>query len=223
MRRQKADLDQVNINLERTTIVAPFDGRIRDAQVNVGQYLTVGMKVAQIFASDTAQIRLPLTASQTGLLDLPLQPNQGIKLPVKLSATFSGEHYQWQGNISRTDASIDTRSRVIYGIVEVDKPFESNPPLVIGLFVNAEILGRTFDGVVVIPRMALYEKDNVLIVGADQQLKIQPVRVLQDRGDMAFISGVKTGEIVLVDRPGYVVEGMKINPVMIDLDARVVQ
>ncbi len=219
----KADLDQVNINLERTTIVAPFDGRIRDAQVNVGQYLTVGMKVAQIFASDTAQIRLPLTASQTGLLDLPLQPNQGIKLPVKLSATFSGEHYQWQGNISRTDASIDTRSRVIYGIVEVDKPFESNPPLVIGLFVNAEILGRTFDGVVVIPRMALYEKDNVLIVGADQQLKIQPVRVLQDRGDMAFISGVKTGEIVLVDRPGYVVEGMKINPVMIDLDALVVQ
>lgn len=219
----KADLDQVNINLERTTIVAPFDGRIREAQVNVGQYLTVGMKVAQIFASDTAQVRLPLTASQTGLLNLPLQPNQAIRLPVKLSATFSGESYQWQGNISRTDASIDTRSRVIYGIVEVDKPFESNPPLVIGLFVNAEILGRTFDGVVVIPRMALYEKDNVLIVGADQQLKIQPVRVLQDRGDMAFISGVKMGEIVLVDRPGYVVEGMKISPVMIDLEALVVQ
>ena len=219
----KADLDQANINLERTTIVAPFDGRIREAQVNVGQYLTVGMKVAQIFASDTAQIRLPLTASQTGLLNLPLQPNQGIKLPVKLSATFSGERYQWQGSISRTDASIDTRSRVIYGIVEVDKPFESNPPLVIGLFVNAEILGRTFDGVVVIPRMALYEKDNVLIVGADQQLKIQPVKVLQDRGDMAFIRGVQAGEIVLVDRPGYVVEGMKINPVMTDLNALVVQ
>ena len=210
----KADLDKANINLERTEIVAPFDGRIRDIQVNVGQYLSAGMKVAQVFSSDTTQIRLPLTASQTGLLSLPLTPHQGNQLPVKLSAMFSGERYQWQGVISRTDASIDTRSRVMYGIVEVDKPFESNPPLVIGLFVNAEILGRTFDGVIVVPRMALYEKDKLLVVGDDNKLRIQLVRVLQDRGEMAFVTGVEAGDIILVDRPGYVVEGMKISPVI---------
>ncbi|MEH6617138.1 MAG: efflux RND transporter periplasmic adaptor subunit [Porticoccus sp.] len=210
----KADLDQVNIDLERTVIMAPFDGRIRDIQVNVGQYLSAGMKVAQVFSSDTAQIRLPLTASQTGLLSLPLTPHQGNQLPVKLSAMFSGERHQWQGVISRTDASIDTRSRVMYGIVEVDKPFESNPPLVIGLFVNAEILGRTFDGVIVVPRMALYEKDKLLVVSDDNRLRIQSVRVLQDRGEVAFVTGVEAGDIILVDRPGYVVEGMKISPVI---------
>lgn len=219
----KADLDQSKINLERTTIVAPFDGRIRDIQVNVGQYLSAGMKVAQVFAGDTAQIRLPLTASQTGLLNLPLQPHQGNQLPVKLSAMLSGERYQWQGVISRTDASIDTRSRVMYGIVEVDKPFESNPPLVIGLFVNAEILGRTFDGVLVIPRRALYEKDKLLIVGDDNRLKIQSVRVLQDREDTAFVTGVEAGDMVLLDRPGYVVEGMKISPVISTPDELVAQ
>lgn len=208
----KADLDQAKLNLNRTDIKAPFDGRIRAIEVNLGQYLTVGMKVAQIFAVDTAEVRLPLTTSQSELLDLPLTPYQDVKLPVSLSIK-SGEH-QWQGYISRTDASIDPRSRVMYGIVEVENPFESDPPLVVGLFVNAEISGRIFDDVVIIPRMALYEKDNVLVVGADHRLKIQPVSVLQHRGETAFIRGVQPGDIILLDRPGYVVSGMKIDPVI---------
>ena len=207
----KADLEQARINLERTSIKAPFDGRIRNINVNIGQYLTVGMKVAQVFAVDAAEIRLPLTISQSELLELPLTPNQETRLPVSLATNVGG--HQWQGYISRTDASIDPRSRVIYGIVEVEKPFESDPPLVVGLFVNAEIAGKRFDQVVIIPRMALYEKNHVLIVGSDQRLRIQSVKVLQNRGEMAFITGVQAGEIILLDRPGYVVEGMRVDPV----------
>ena len=118
----KADLEQAQINLERTSIKAPFDGRIRNINVNIGQYLTVGMKVAKVFAVDTAEIRLPITISQSELLELPLTPSQETRLPVSLATTVGG--HQWQGYISRTDASIDPRSRVIYGIVEVEKPFE---------------------------------------------------------------------------------------------------
>lgn len=206
----KADLDQARLNLERTSIKAPFDGRIRNINVNIGQYLTVGMKVAQVFAVDTVEIRLPITISQSELLELPLTPNQEARLPVSLATNVGG--HQWQGYISRTDASIDPRSRVIYGIVEVEKPFESDPPLVVGLFVNAEIAGKLFEKVVIIPRRVLYEKNHVLIVGSDQRLKIQSVKVLQNRGEMAFITGVQPGEIILLDRPGYVVEGMKIEP-----------
>ncbi len=209
----KADLDQAKLNLERTAIKAPFDGRIRAIEVNLGQYLSAGMKVAQIFDVDSAEIKLPLTASQSELLALPIMPNQGVTLPVTLS-TKAGDH-RWQGYMSRTDASIDPRSRVMYGIAEVDKPLESNPPLMVGSFVNAEILGRIFDDVVAIPRMALYEKDNVLVVSDEHRLKIQPVSVLQHRGDAAFIRGVQSGAIILVDRPGYVVTGMKIDPVII--------
>lgn len=207
----KADLEQARINLERTSIKAPFDGRIRNINVNIGQYLTVGMKVAQVFAVDAAEIRLPLTISQSELLELPLTPNQETRLPVSLATNVGG--HQWQGYISRTDASIDPRSRVIYGIVEVEKPFESDPPLVVGLFVNAEIAGKRFDQVVIVPRMTLYEKNNVLIVGSDQRLRIQSVKVLQNRGEMAYITGVQAGEIILLDRPGYVVEGMRVDPV----------
>jgi membrane fusion protein, multidrug efflux system len=212
----KADLDQAKLNLERTSITAPFDGRIRNIEVNLGQYLAKGMKVAQVFAVDAVEIRLPLTISQSQLLELPLTPNQEVRLPVLLSSNIGG--YQWQGTLSRTDASIDPRSRVIYGIVEVEKPFDGDSPLVIGLFVNAEISGKIFDDVVVIPRMALYEKDHVLVVDSDDRLSIRSVRVLQHRGEDAFISGVQSGDIILIDRPGYVVDGMEVNPVVTPSD-----
>ena len=217
----KADLEQAGLNLERTTIKAPFDGRIRAIEVNLGQYLSAGMKVAQIFAVDAVEIRLPLTASQSELLALPLTPNQDVALPVSLSTQVGG--HQWFGYLSRTDASIDPRSRVVYGIVEVEKPLESNPPLMVGLFVNAEISGRIFDDVVTIPRQALYEKDNVLVVSDEHLLKIQPVRVLQHSGEMVLVRGIQAGNIILIDRPRYVVDGMKVEPVMTDADDVLVQ
>jgi len=217
----KADLDQAKLNLERTSIKAPFDGRVREVKVNLGQYLTTGKNVAQIFAIDAVEVRLPLTPSQSELLELPLTPDQVINLPVVLS-TKMGEH-RWQGNISRTDASIDPRSRVIYGIVEVPKPLDGDHPLMVGLFVNAEILGKQFEHVVAIPRMALYEKENVLVVTEGQQLTIQPVSVLQYRGGIAYVTGIQTGDVVLLDRPGYVVDGMKIEPVVETSDHLVAQ
>ena len=217
----KADLDQAKLNLERTSIKAPFDGRVREVKVNLGQYLTTGKNVAQIFAIDAVEVRLPLTPSQSELLELPLTPDQAINLPVVLS-TKKGEH-RWKGNISRTDASIDPRSRVIYGIVEVPKPLDGDHPLMVGLFVNAEILGKQFEHVVAIPRMALYEKENVLVVIEGQQLTIQPVSVLQYRGGIAYVTGIQTGDVVLLDRPGYVVDGMKIEPVVETSDHLVVQ
>jgi len=213
----KADLDQAKLNLERTSIKAPFEGRVREVKVNLGQYLTAGKNVAHIFSIDAVEVRLPLTPSQSELLDLPLTPDQVINLPVVLSVK-TGEH-RWQGNISRTDASVDPRSRVIYGIVEVSKPLEGDYPLMVGLFVNAEILGKQFEHVVTVPRMALYEKDNVLMVTKDQTLKIQPVTVLQHRGVNAYITGIQAGDIILLDRPGYVVDGMKIDPVVRESDS----
>ena len=219
----KADLDQAKINLERTGIRAPFEGRIRQIQVNLGQYLSVGMNIAQIFAIDSVEIRLPLTTSQSALLDLPLTPDHDVKLPVLLSTKASGGQHLWQGNISRTDASIDPLSRVIYGIVDVEKPFESDPPLMVGSFVNADILGRVFEDIVTIPRMSLYEKENVLVVDADQRLKIQPVSVLQYLGENALVRGIHSGDIILVARPSYVVSGMKIAPVIVSADKMAVQ
>ena len=211
----RADLEQARINLERTTIVAPFDGLIRETQVNQGQYVSSGMQVAEIFATQTMQVRLPLTASQASLLNLPLKPEAASPLQVTLSAMFSGQRGNWPGLLVRTDADINTRSRVIYGIVEVINPYEYSPPLVAGLFVNAEVAGRSFDTVVRVPRQALYEKDQLLVLDEEDRLRTVPVRVLQVLGESLLITGIPAGQLILLERPGYVVEGMEVSPVLV--------
>jgi len=215
----KADLAQAHLNLERTAIRAPFDGRVRKIQVNQGQYVSPGMQVASIFSTDTAEIRLPFTASQVALLDLPVQPGAQATLPVKLRASFNGQPASWAGELVRTEASIDTRSRVLYGIVEVTEPFRQQPPLLIGLFVNAAVAGRVFESVLEVPRSALYEKDHLLVLDADNRLHIAPVNVLQLEGEWALVDGIEPGQRVLIERPGYVVEGMAIEPVIRDVVA----
>ena len=210
----KAELGQARLNLERTSIRAPFDGRVRKIQVNHGQYVSPGMQVANIFATSMAEIRLPFTTSQVSLLDLPVQPGDQSPLPVRLHANFNGQSASWAGELVRTEASIDTRSRVLYGIVEVTEPFHQQPPMVTGLFVNAEVAGRVFEGVLEVPRSALYEKDHVLVLDADNRLHITPVHVLQLDGEQALVEGIAPGQRVLIERPGYVVEGMDIEPVI---------
>ncbi|WP_297184707.1 efflux RND transporter periplasmic adaptor subunit [uncultured Porticoccus sp.] len=211
----RADLEQARINLERTTIVAPFDGLIRQTQVNQGQYVSSGTQVAEIFATHTMAVRLPLTASQASRLSLPLRPEADSPLQVTLSARFNGQQANWPGLLVRTDATVDTRSRVIYGIVEVTNPYQYSPPLVAGLFVNAEVAGRSFDAVVRVPRQALYEKDQLLVLDEENRLRTGSVRVLQVLEESLLITGIPEGQLILLERPGYIVEGMKVSPVLV--------
>ena len=115
----------------------------------------------------------------------------------------------------RTDATIDTRTRVIYGIVEITNPYQYSPPLVAGLFVNAEVVGRSFDAVVSVPRQALYEKDQLLVLDEENRLHTVSVRVLQVLEESLLITGIPEGQLILLERPGYVVEGMKVSPVLV--------
>jgi RND family efflux transporter MFP subunit len=146
LRAAEADLGQARLNLERTSLKVPFNGRISKKHVDLGQYISQGTPVARVYATDVVEIRLPLTDRQVGLLNLPLnfadrtvQPETGAG--VILSARFADREWQWQGRVVRTDPSIDVDSRVVYAVVEVERPFvqEANserPPLGIGLFVH---------------------------------------------------------------------------------------
>jgi hypothetical protein len=86
--------------------------------------------------------------------------------------------------------------------------------MVTGLFVQAEIAGKTFQNVLSVPRSALYEKNRLLVLDDQQQLQIVTVQVLQFSDEQALVTGIEQGKKVLLERPGYVIEGMPIEPVI---------
>jgi len=152
LRAAKASLEIAQLNLNHTKVKAPFDGRITKKLVDLGDYLSTGESIADIYAVDFAEVRLPLSDRQLALLDnswLYQSNNKPTeRTAVKLDVEFLGQHFNWQANIVRSEGMVDQRDRLVYLVAQVENPYQRNPeqpdrpPLAFGLYVDAEIEGR---------------------------------------------------------------------------------
>lgn len=221
LKAARADLGQAELELKRTAVTAPFDGRILQTMVDVGQFVVPGSPVARIYSTGAVEIRLPLSDRQVGLLELNLRPGEAAAaepIPVLISGRLGGREWQWQGRVTRTDAAIDNRSRTLFAVAEIDDPFvvdapSGRPPLLIGQFVRARISGRSQDDVIVIPRAALRPQDMIWLLGPDDRLLLKHVEVLQVDGQRVLVQGDFSGPVrVIVSPLTMAVPGMRLDP-----------
>lgn len=217
----RAAFNQASRDLARTEIAAPFTGLVRMESVDIGQFVSRGMSVATIYAGDQAEIRLPIADRQLAFLNLPLGHRGELPLEqqpnVTLTAEYAGRTLSWQGKIVRTEAQIDTTSRMVHVIARVSNE-EQDVPLNVGLFVNAEIEGLLVEDVVVLPRNALRNGNRVLVVDDENRLhyrSIEPLRLYRDQ--VLIQSGLERGERVCVSPLQTAIEGMPVNPVEEDV------
>ncbi len=220
----EAALARARRDLQRTRIRAPYAGRIRSKQADLGQYVNPGVVVATIFAVDRAEVRLPMTLQDLSYLDLPLDYEEALQaqenpqdLPaVRLSATIGSHRVSWNGRILRVEGEIDPKTRMIHVIAGVDDPYGRHHegrivPLTAGLFVDAEIQGDRTDHAFVLPRGVLRSEDTVLVVDADDRLHLRKVGVLRKgRDEIVVGEGLKDGDRVCLSALDVVTEGMKV-------------
>lgn len=215
----KLALEQAKRDLWRTEVKAPYDGLVRTERVDIGQYISRGQSIASIYAGDSVEVRLPVADSQLAYLDLPLghrgELEDDLAAEVILSTVYGGQHYEWQGRLVRTEAEIDSRSRMVTAVVRVraeDNP--GMPELPIGLFVHASIKGRWVEDVITLPRAALRNGDRVLIVDSDNRLRYRTISVMRFENDSILVSGgIESGDIINISPIQTVIEGMQIRPI----------
>lgn len=200
----QAEYRAAQINLERTVIRAPFQGRVRERIAGVGQFVSPGAQLGRIFSTDVAEIRLPLTDLDLAKLGVPIDFIESDDNPgpsVELSAVIAGELHQWTGRIARTEGAIDATTRQIFTIAVVEDPYgagaDNNAPLAMGLFVDAKIEGRPYENAIVLPRAALYGRDRVYVITEDNLLEERTVIIVSsDRDTVTLASGIMPGERV---------------------------
>lgn len=212
----KADRDQARKDLQSSEISAPFNGRIRERYVDLGQYVSKGTKIARIYGTDRFEVKLPITDRQLALIDLPTSNGVGHSL-VTLRGIYAGKEWQWDATLIRSDASIDIKSRVVYVVAEIDRPFSETddlrPALNLGQYVDAEIIGKPLDGVVILPRTTLHKRKYVWLVDSSNSLSLLEVGVLQSAADTVSVRGnFPPGSHVLVSPSVNFYEGMIVSP-----------
>jgi RND family efflux transporter MFP subunit len=219
----EARLTQARLGLERTKIVAPYAGRVLERNVDIGQYVSPGTVLVRIYAVDYVEVRLPLTNRQLEFVDIPEvyrgnnPADRRADLPVRLSARIGSRIHTWDGRVVRAEGSIDTQSRQLFVIAQVDDPYgkgpAGRPPLKVGQFVEAEIEGRTVDDVVVIPRSALRAGGEVLLVNDENRLETRAIEVLwTDEQNAVAGSGLAPGERLVLTPLGGAMDGIEVRP-----------
>jgi len=212
----QAELKSAEINLTRTKVTAPFDGRVRNENIAIGQYVTPTTVLGHIFSTAVVEVRLPLTDLQLAELNLPMGfvANDNNAPIVTFTANMGNEKQQWQGLIVRTNAAIDKQTRMIYAIAEIPEPYDrknNTAPMAVGLYVNAEINSHKDQDTLMFPRLALHNKDKVYVINAENKLEIRTVKVLSTSKDFVYVaSGVIAGEKVVTSTVPVVIEGMQV-------------
>ncbi len=215
----EARLAQAQLELERTQIVAPYAGRILEKQVDFGQYVSPGTPLAEIFASDAVEVRLPISSEQQSYLqlpesyrDAPKQQTTGAK--VLFSYRVGSRRYQWTGHLVRTESTVDIRSRQLFVIAQIEDPYRrqgDRPPLKIGQFLEASIQGETLENIFILPREAVRGENTIYLVDADSRLERRQLEVLwRDQQQVIARNPLQAGDRLSLTNLSFVAEGIKV-------------
>lgn len=211
----RADVDQAERNLERAKIRAPFDGRVKSRQVGLGQAVNATTPLGEVFATNLAEVRLPLTPGQIPFIQLPVHTEDApveVSLTDALGSSTSDAPLTWQAQIIRTEGTLDENSRELFVIARVLDPFgleNGMPELRIGQPVRARIRGVVMRDVFVIPRDTLRGVKQVYLIDPIENriVKTDIDPVWSNDEVMLVREGIKQGDWLAVSPMPYAPNG----------------
>ena len=215
IRASEAALQQARTALERTRVVAPFDGRIKEFTVQLGQFVSPGSPVLTLSDDSILEISVPVDsrmARQWMRFNGEVQANEGSawfsrleNAPVTIRWTEDSEGHAWIGRLDRVER-FDDQTRTLTVAVritgaEAQTPRAGTMPLVEGMFCRVDIPGRMLERVVALPHWAVSYTGTVFVAGEDNRLRTVPVEVAHKQGDFVYVAdGIAPGDAVVVTR-----------------------
>ena len=188
---------------------------VRNKNVDIGTVIGPGYLIANVYAIDYVEVKLPIPDRELKYIEIPLD---GSKISVDkqpnviLKGVFGGENVIWNGKIIRMEADLDMKSRMATLIARVDYPYKRKIPLKVGQYVDAEIYGKEYKNIFSIPRDFIYEQDNIIIIAPDSTIEIRKINILKIESNNVLISsGIKNGELLCLTNLDILYNGMSVN------------
>ncbi len=197
----KARLKQAEKNLERTYVRAPYQGRVLNRKVDVGQYVSPGTVLGEVYANGILEVHLPVSLNQ--YKQLALEDTNHPNTKVDFYILQGKNKTTWQGHVVRSSASLDPMTNQLTVIATIDS--QNKNQIKIGQFVRANIYGRVYKDVYVVPRSAVRRSKEILLLKNSQDgeanVLVTPVEVVRTEGNQSIIKAKLAEDAQLIITP----------------------
>lgn len=214
----RAEAERAQLNVEKTTIRAPFDATILSTHADVGDRASVGSVVAVLAGSDEYWIRATLKSS-----DLQWLYDSGAEnVDCEAEVTMAGGE-QWPARFLSVLPAVQESGRMAQVLFSVADPLQlqnaqSDIPLLLGSYVHTVVCGRTIENVLEIPRDSLREGGYLWVLAKEHVLAFVPVDILWETESSVYAANTFDGPLqLIVSGIGTPVEGMTL---MTETEAR---
>lgn len=198
LERLKWRLQRAERSLADTKVISPIDGRVAFVNAELGKEANTQEVLLRLDQSDALEVEFTLSDAQYGRLLNDNAPIVGRS--VLVSWTVGSEAYQYQANISRLGAEIQTDlgGVVVFAVLDNSENQQKIRP---GAFVEIKVPDRSYAQSAAIPETSVYDGNTVYVIGDGGRLNAREVTIAAINNGEAIVSaGLNNGENVLTTR-----------------------
>ena len=219
----ESNVTQAELNLERTTVRAPFSGHVLARNVNLGSLVSPGQDLGQLVGMDSYWIETTVPVSKLRWLSFgDRQGEKGSPVKIQNRTAWLPDEYR-SGYLYSRLGSLENETRMARVLVEVPDPLArqtkntGKPELIIGSFLQVEMQAQTLENVVRVNRDYI-RQNQTLWVKENDTLSIRDINIRFEDENYAYITeGLEGGEHVVTTNLATVRNGA---PLRLAEDAR---
>ena len=212
---------QARLNLQRTTISAPFNAMVLSETVDVGQYVAPGAQLATLVGTDDAWVQVALPLESLGSIQFPEHEGEGEGSVARVTFEVGGRTVIREGHVLRLLPDLEASGGMARVLVSIRDPFAfesaaegesgGEMPLLLGSYVTVDIDVPSIPGAIEVPRLAVREGNEVYVMNGEDQLEVRRVRVVWGREDTVLVGeGLADGEKLITSRVPSPVDGLRL-------------
>ena len=185
--------------LARTVVRAPFNARILETQLDLGQVVGTGAAVGSIFSESSLEIAVPVSSDEVSRIGDVFGRD---------ATNYTPTGQQIAGKVVRKAATLDERTRLGTLFIESADP----AALTLGEFVSVEIVGTETDDALRLPYAAMTSRDRLWVVDGEELVE-REVEILGRDGDMLVVRAFDAADGVVAVPPPEVRAGLLVEPI----------
>ncbi len=195
----EAARETAELSLQRTVIRSPFNARVLDTRLAVGQVVSTGSRVGSVFSVDSLEIAVPVSLEELALIGDAIGQVASI-------VRKGGSDNELSGLVVRQAAALNEQTRLGTLYVSADE----TGSLILGEFVNVAIVGQDAPRTYRVPAASLTSRDQVWVVN-EGRLEERRVEVLGTEDRVAVVRTFEIADGIVAIPPADVRVGLEVN------------